>query len=121
MSCCSDKKLVDVFQKGRVAQRLDFGILNFQRRKDLIIFEQYLGTLVIVAPVGYYSAVYYLQTQLSCSSVQYSSTNDFETEMTVESGHSILKSTKGLRPRTFLQLFPWTFGLVTCSSHVYEY
>ena len=38
--------------------------------------------------------------------------------MTVESGHSIQKSTKGLRPRTFLQLFPGTFGLVTCSSHV---
>ena len=40
--------------------------------------------------------------------------------MTVESGHSIQKSTKGLRPRTFLQLFPGTFGLVTCSSHVHQ-
>ena len=58
-----------------------------------------------------------LTTKPSYLAVQCSSTNDFETEMTVESGHSILKSTKGLRPTTFLQLFPGSFGLG--SSHVF--
>ena len=67
----------------------------------------------------------YNQTQLSCSSVQYSSTNDFETEMTVESGHSILKSTTGLQAYNFFTtisrfFWPW---LIKCfhESLIYDF
>ena len=69
-----------------------------------------------------------LTTKPSYLAVQCSSTNDFETEMTVESGHSILKSTKGLRPKaynfftTISRFFwPWLITYFLHESLIYNF